>query len=160
MSFLFLPGSWNFQPVCLDACDCNDHGRVVLADTVCILLFLFQFGRFPPTPGQGVGPTTLRFDVAVAQPAQRVVRTQRPGPRPRRRLEVPEDAAGLRSLAVPLERDAVQQEVRAVTPFAVLVSVDEWFEQPLHVVRLAEDEPEPGLLLAGEMSCGPSGRSA
>jgi hypothetical protein len=53
VSFLFLPGSWNFQPPCLDACDCNDDGRIDLADTVCILQFLFQFGRFPPAPGPG-----------------------------------------------------------------------------------------------------------
>jgi hypothetical protein len=58
VSFLFLPGSWNFQPACLDACDCNDDGRVDLADTVCILQYLFQFGRFPPAPGSGLDPAT------------------------------------------------------------------------------------------------------
>jgi hypothetical protein len=54
VSFLFLPGSWKFQPPCLDACDCNDDGRIDLADAVCILQFLFQFGRFPPAPGPGI----------------------------------------------------------------------------------------------------------
>jgi len=54
VSFLFLTGSWKFNPMCLDACDCNDDGRVDLADAICILQFLFQFGRFPPLPGPGI----------------------------------------------------------------------------------------------------------
>ena len=58
VSFLFLPGTWKFQPPCLDACDCNDDGRVDLADAVCILQFLFQEGRFPPAPGPGLEMTT------------------------------------------------------------------------------------------------------
>ena len=54
VSFLFLTGTWKFNPMCLDACDCNDDGRVDLADAVCILQYLFQFGRFPPAPGPGI----------------------------------------------------------------------------------------------------------
>jgi hypothetical protein len=54
VSFLFMTGSWKFNPMCLDACDCNDDGRVDLADAVCILQYLFQFGRFPPAPGPGI----------------------------------------------------------------------------------------------------------
>jgi hypothetical protein len=57
VSFLFLPGTWKFQPPCLDACDCNDDGRIDLADAVCILQYLFQFGRFPPAPGPGIEMT-------------------------------------------------------------------------------------------------------
>ena len=58
VSFLFLPGSWQFDAQCLDACDCQDDGRVNLADAVCILQYLFQFGRIPPDPGPGLDPTT------------------------------------------------------------------------------------------------------
>jgi hypothetical protein len=54
VSYLFLTGTWKFNPMCLDACDCNDDGRVDLADAVCILQYLFQFGRFPPAPGPGI----------------------------------------------------------------------------------------------------------
>ena len=57
VSFLFLPGTMKFQPPCLDACDCNDDGRIDLADAVCILQYLFQFGRFPPAPGPGLRVT-------------------------------------------------------------------------------------------------------
>jgi hypothetical protein len=53
ISFLFGEGTWKFTPPCLDACDCNDDGRVDLADAMCILRFLFQFGDFPPAPGPG-----------------------------------------------------------------------------------------------------------
>ncbi len=53
ISFLFQTGSWKFNPPCLDACDCNDDGRVDLADATCVLTFLFQFGEFPPAPGPG-----------------------------------------------------------------------------------------------------------
>jgi len=57
VSFLFLPGTWKFNPPCLDACDCNDDGRIDLADAVCILQYLFQGGRFPPLPGPGLRMT-------------------------------------------------------------------------------------------------------
>jgi hypothetical protein len=57
VSFLFLPGTFKFNPPCLDACDCNDDGRVDLADAFCILQYLFQFGRFPPPPGPGLRET-------------------------------------------------------------------------------------------------------
>jgi hypothetical protein len=53
ISFLFQRGTWKYTPACLDACDCNDDGRVDLADATCILSFLFQFGPFPPAPGPG-----------------------------------------------------------------------------------------------------------
>lgn len=53
VSFLF-PTFWvSFEPPCLDGCDCNDDGRVDLADTFCILNFLFTGGSFPPAPGPG-----------------------------------------------------------------------------------------------------------
>lgn len=54
VSYLFLPGTWKFNPPCLDACDCNDDGRIDLADAVCVLQYLFQQGRFPPAPGPGL----------------------------------------------------------------------------------------------------------
>jgi hypothetical protein len=53
VSFLFLPGMYKFDPPCLDACDCNDDGRIDLADVVCVLRYLFQQGKFPPAPGPG-----------------------------------------------------------------------------------------------------------
>jgi hypothetical protein len=59
VSFLFLPYPYKWNPPCLDACDCNDDGRIDLADTVCILRYLFQFGRFPPPPGPGWRETGL-----------------------------------------------------------------------------------------------------
>ena len=59
VSYLFLPGTYKFQPLCLDACDCNDDGRIDLADAVCILRYLFQGGRFPPLPGPGYEETGL-----------------------------------------------------------------------------------------------------
>jgi hypothetical protein len=57
VSFLFGQGSWHFPAPCLDACDCNDDGRVDLADAICVLQFLFQNGRFPPAPGPGLTPS-------------------------------------------------------------------------------------------------------
>lgn len=59
VSFLFAPGPYKFYPPCLDACDCNDDGRIDLADAVCILRYLFQFGKFPPAPGPGWRETGL-----------------------------------------------------------------------------------------------------
>ena len=53
IAYLFLPGAWQFQPGCLDACDANDDGRVDLADSVGILMYLFQDGMQPPAPGPG-----------------------------------------------------------------------------------------------------------
>lgn len=53
IAYLFLPGAWQFQPGCLDACDANDDGRVDLADSVAILQYLFQDGAQPPAPGPG-----------------------------------------------------------------------------------------------------------
>jgi hypothetical protein len=57
VSFLFLPGSWKFHPPCLDACDCNDDGRVDLADAICVLQYYLQGGAFPPAPGPGLAMT-------------------------------------------------------------------------------------------------------
>jgi len=54
VSFLFLPGTWKFEPPCLDACDCNDDGRIDLADVMCILQYALQNGAFPPSPGPGL----------------------------------------------------------------------------------------------------------
>ena len=59
VSFLFAPGPYKFYPPCLDACDCNDDGRIDLADAVCILRYLFQLGTFPPAPGPGYRETGL-----------------------------------------------------------------------------------------------------
>jgi hypothetical protein len=59
VSYLFLPGTYKFAPPCLDACDCNDDGRIDLADAVCILRYLFQGGKFPPAPGPGYAETGL-----------------------------------------------------------------------------------------------------
>ncbi len=58
VSFLFLPGSWKFNPQCLDACDANDDGRIDLADAIAILQYYLQDGRFPPPPGPGLDPET------------------------------------------------------------------------------------------------------
>ena len=54
VSFLFLMGDWKFNPPCLDACDCNDDGRIDLADAICVLQFYLQSGTFPPAPGPGL----------------------------------------------------------------------------------------------------------
>jgi hypothetical protein len=54
VSFLFGRGSRGFLPPCLDACDCNDDGRVDLADAICALIYLFSFGPLPPDPGPGI----------------------------------------------------------------------------------------------------------
>jgi hypothetical protein len=65
ISFLFLTGSWKFHPVCLDACDANDDGRIDLADSVAILRYLFKFGAVLPTPGptaSGIDPTGDKLD--------------------------------------------------------------------------------------------------
>jgi hypothetical protein len=53
VSALFGRGNWKFDPPCFDACDCNDDGTFDLADTVCILKFMFEFGEFPKDPGPG-----------------------------------------------------------------------------------------------------------
>jgi len=68
VSYLFLPGSWQFQPGCLDACDCNDDGRVDLADSVCVLQYLFLNGRTPPSPGPGWDPESQMETEAGADP--------------------------------------------------------------------------------------------
>jgi len=67
ISHLFLTGSWKFDPPCLDACDCNDDGRIDLADAVCILTFLFKNsnGDDLPAPGAmslGADPTHDTMD--------------------------------------------------------------------------------------------------
>jgi hypothetical protein len=57
VSFLFLPGTWKYEPPCLDACDCNDDGRIDLADVICILQYTLQsddFPTFPAAPGTGL----------------------------------------------------------------------------------------------------------
>jgi hypothetical protein len=59
ISFLFLPGTWKFEPPCLDACDCNDDGRIDLADALCVLQYYLQNGRFPPPPGPGLELTGM-----------------------------------------------------------------------------------------------------
>jgi hypothetical protein len=65
VSFLFGQGSWHFNAPCLDACDCNDDGRVDLADAICVLQFLFQNGRFPPAPGPGLTPDMTETPAGV-----------------------------------------------------------------------------------------------
>ncbi len=54
ISFFFHDPAVRFEPPCLDACDCNDDGRLDLADTTCVLRFLFRSGPIPPPPGPGV----------------------------------------------------------------------------------------------------------
>jgi hypothetical protein len=63
LSFLFLTGTWHFEPPCLDACDANDDGRVDLADSVYILRYLFKFDKEPkaPYPCAGADPTQDRL---------------------------------------------------------------------------------------------------
>jgi hypothetical protein len=64
ISYLFMTGTWQVMPKCLDACDANDDGRVDLADAVFILRYLFKFGQLPPTPfpDPGIDPTSDRLD--------------------------------------------------------------------------------------------------
>jgi len=57
VSSLFGIGDWKFVPMCPNACDCNDDGRIDLADAICILQFLFRGGNFPPAPGPGFSTT-------------------------------------------------------------------------------------------------------
>ena len=76
ISFLFLPGTWKFEPPCLDACDCNDDGRIDLADVLCVLQFALQNGVFPPAPGPGLevtgdaNPAAVRSTPAGADPTE------------------------------------------------------------------------------------------
>ncbi len=58
VSLLFGLDELKPEPVCLDACDANDDGRLELTDTLAILLFLFNDGTPPPPPG----PHTAGFD--------------------------------------------------------------------------------------------------
>jgi hypothetical protein len=51
---------WEFDPPCPDACDCNDDGRLDLADAICILQFLFGQGNRPPRP-PGFDQTTSQM---------------------------------------------------------------------------------------------------
>ncbi len=53
ISFLF-PTFSPFDPSCLDACDCNDDGRIDLADAMCSLGYQFSGGSAPPAPGTGL----------------------------------------------------------------------------------------------------------
>jgi hypothetical protein len=57
VSLLFSPALYKPEILCEDACDCNDDGRIDLADAVCILRYLFQQGDFPPEPGPGFRET-------------------------------------------------------------------------------------------------------
>ncbi len=54
--FLFFPPATTVDPPCLDACDCNDDGRIDLADTLCTLDYLFRGGGSPLPPGPGLEP--------------------------------------------------------------------------------------------------------
>ena len=47
-----------FEVQCLDACDCNDDGRLDISDILCILRYLFDSGDTPPPPGPGILPFT------------------------------------------------------------------------------------------------------
>lgn len=71
VSFLF-PTFSPFDPPCLDACDCNDDGRIDLADVMCSLGYQFNSGAAPPAPGSGLDggapgtdPTEDRLDCAA-----------------------------------------------------------------------------------------------
>lgn len=74
VSYLFAPPLYKPRILCRDACDCNDDGRVDLADAVCILVYLFQGGRFPPAPGPGLRET--------GRPNPNAVEGTPPGPDP------------------------------------------------------------------------------
>lgn len=74
VSYLVGTGPKAFSPPCLDACDCNDDGRIDLADVVCILKYLFELGTFPPAPGPGYRETGL--------PNPNSVEPSPPGPDP------------------------------------------------------------------------------
>lgn len=53
ISYLFLPDLFKPDLKCLDSCDCNDDGRMDLADAMCILSYLYRQGPQPPAPGPG-----------------------------------------------------------------------------------------------------------
>ncbi len=74
VSYLIGSGPKAFSPPCLDACDCNDDGRIDLSDVVCILKYLFELGPFPPAPGPGLRET--------GQPNPNQVEPTPPGPDP------------------------------------------------------------------------------
>jgi hypothetical protein len=66
ISALFGVGTWKTFPVCLDACDANDDGRIDLGDAIYVLLYLFRHGEEPPPPGPlapgGPDPTEDKID--------------------------------------------------------------------------------------------------
>ena len=53
VSFLLTDSEWVFNPQCEDACDCDDDGRIDLADALCVLRFLIA-NELPPAPGAGI----------------------------------------------------------------------------------------------------------
>ncbi len=53
ISHLFFPVGSRFEVPCQDACDCNDDGRLDIADATCMLAYLFQSGPMPDLPGPG-----------------------------------------------------------------------------------------------------------
>ena len=68
VSFLFAEGTWKFPPVCIDACDTNDDGRLDLADAHATLFYNFNMGYMIPPPGPltpGVDPTDDKLDCEV-----------------------------------------------------------------------------------------------
>lgn len=62
LNWLFLAGP---PPLCFDAADANDDGRVDVSDPIAILLTLFQGASriAPPYPGRGVDVTADRLGV-------------------------------------------------------------------------------------------------
>jgi len=64
LNAVFFRDVFNFVPVCEDACDANDDGRLDLSDSMTLLYWLFLGGEEPPAPGVhefGVDPTEDRL---------------------------------------------------------------------------------------------------
>ena len=56
VSFLTQNDAWVFEPPCEDACDCNDDGRIDLADALCTVRYILE-SQIPPAPGPGLTVT-------------------------------------------------------------------------------------------------------
>lgn len=68
VSFLMASPEWVFLPPCLDSCDCNDDGRIDLADATCILQYAVRGGSFPPAPGPGLQAAATGLEPTEAGP--------------------------------------------------------------------------------------------
>ena len=71
LNAVFFQASFGFRPLCEDACDANDDGRLDLADTMTLLRWLFLRGTPPAAPGilaAGLDPTDDRLECALPCP--------------------------------------------------------------------------------------------